>query len=324
MTKAIYACNAKDQAKMIFDLGKRDILMSYYYLNQKTKLIDLLEFIHPQVGTFILDSGAYSAWRSGKKVILYDYIDFVKKYHKYFTDIVCLDVIDNPIYSEVNHLIMLKELSDYDLEIMPVFHAGEPFSVLDYMVEKGYKYIGISPNNNWFEQAKRNWLDKVFSRYNFDKLGIKTHGFGYQSLQGCQLYPLSTTDAATWNLASGYGRILDETYQAIYSDESRHYLGHIDNLPGGDSEFTKELLEYLSLTQDDLRTDYISRRKFNIEATDRIINPDKKSELSVEVDLFADVDSSFGYLEVEFSEDEVKKVFDKVIKLNRAYEGIPL
>jgi hypothetical protein len=262
----------------------------------------------------MLDSGAFSAWNKGEIIPIYDYIDFIKEHHQYFTHIVCLDVIDNPILSEVNHLIMLKELNEYNLTIIPVFHSGESFKVLDYMVEKGYRYIGISPNNNWNELSKRSWLKRVFLRRDFEKLGIKTHGFGYQSIDGLSFIPLTTTDASTWRIAAGYGRIVNPDIPSLrYSD--RTLVNHIDNIPGGDPKFVTELCQELGIDINDLRTKEWSRVYFNTEALDRLISKDKK-DVSYSVELFEEEKND------DFTEEKVLFQLQSCLKMGHEYKGL--
>lgn len=322
MTKPLFVACDVSGVKKIFDYGGSDILMSYWFLkrNSDTLLKRIQECGQP--GIFMLDSGAFSAWKNGSEILLYDYIDFIKKYHQYFTHIVCLDVIDNPIYSEVNHLIMLDELKEYNLEIIPVFHSGEPFAALDYMVEKGYKYLGISPNNNWREETKRAWLHRVYSRHDFEKLGIKTHGFGYQSVSGLLQFPMTTADAATWKVGEMFARIIEpEGRQLRYSEEAIGMYDHIDSMPGGHSAFTKELCAELGFSPDEMRTNYHARDKFNVAATIKLLNRDKV-DISIPVDLFEDIDTSFGYCE-DFSEEKVLTLYRKIKATGRAYTGGP-
>lgn len=334
MTTAIYAFNDRSQVEMLLERGKTNLLISYYYLNQKKNMVEMLDYIHTErmkfnnPGYFMLDSGAYSAWKSGFKVKLHEFIAFIKKHHKYFTHVVCLDVIDNPVYSEVNHRVMLEELKDYNLEIIPVFHAGESFAVLDYMVNKGYSYIGISPNNNWREADKRTWLHKVYSRYDFDALNIKTHGFGYQSTDGLMQFPMTTADAITWKIAAGYGRVIDPINPSVrYSDRAIGFGDHIDSIPGGHSQFTKDTCELLGMTPDELRSmegdGHKKRSRYNIEAIDNLIGREK-IDMPYHLDLFADDTTSMGYCAEEFSVEKVEEIHQRVQVLGVAYEGDPL
>lgn len=314
MTMLVYAIHSEKKMNILQGLGKSNFLISYYILrNQKDE--NLISFFNSaRANTFMLDSGAYSAWSHSIAISLYDYIDFIKKYRQYFTHIICLDVIDDPILSEVNHLIMLDELKEYDLEIIPVFHSGEPFSVLDYMVKKGYKYLGISPNNNWRETEKREWLKRVFSRYDFEKLGIKTHGFGYQSVTGIRYFPLTTCDAATWEIMSGYGRVIHPTLNIRYSDKSTWTSEHIDNM-GGNPEFITTICNEMRITTDDLRTKRSSRVLFNAEALDRLVSLEKKSYDSEMIELFEDEDTG------DFTEEKVLSQLEICLKMGREYTG---
>lgn len=323
MTKPIFVVCDVSGAKKVFEYGGTDILMSYWFLkkNPEKALIRIKEL--GQSGIFMLDSGAFSAWKNGSEILLYDYIDFIKKYHSYFTHIVCLDVIDNPLYSEVNHLIMLRELKDYNLEIIPVFHSGEPFSALDYMVEKGYKYIGISPNNNWREETKRGWLHRVYSRYDFEKLGIKTHGFGYQSVSGLLQFPMTTADSATWKVGEMFGEIIDPNVSANRVKYTEGAKGiHIDNISGEKhSVFVKEVCDELGFSPDEMKTNYHARDKYNVAATIKLLDRNKV-DVSILVDLLVDVDSSFGYCD-DFSEEKVLSLYQEVCLLGKNYTGSP-
>lgn len=322
MTTMVFAFNDKNGAGILLEQGVTNLLVSYYYLRsyKPEKLQSFFEFVKSNrkgEGVFILDSGAFSAWNNGNPVSLYAYIDFIKEHHHHFTHIVCLDVINDPIYSEVNHLIMRKELEGLPLVIIPIFHSGESFTVLDYMVEKGYKYLGISPNNDWREEQKRAWLYRVFTRHDFDALGIKTHAFGYQSTEGLSYFPLTTADAVTWRIASGYGRIIDPVNPSVrYSEKAAGYYDHIDNIPGGDSQFTIDLCNELGFPPDDLKTDYRKRNIFNIHALDKLSKAPKKI-LSTPVELFSEGDVG------GFSEEEVQEVYRDCLSQGRNYSGSP-
>lgn len=312
MTTIIYAFNDKKGAKTLISLNKRNLLISYYYLKFQKNMFELLDLVKNHE-IFMLDSGAFSAWNSGKPILLYDYIDFIKQCHSYFTHIICLDVIDNPILSEVNHLIMLEELKDYGLTIIPVFHSGESFAVLDYMVEKGYKYLGISPNNNWQEREKREWLTRVFNRYDFEKLGVKTHGFGYQSTDGLEYFPLTTADSTSWRVHSGYGRIIAPHFAYLrYSDKSLE--DNIEDMVGGHPQFVTNLCNDLGISLSDLKDKTESRVRFNIEAIDRLSIRSKKN-ISNLVELFDEGNDG------SFTEEKVLTQLEICLKMGKEYKG---
>lgn len=260
-------------------------LISYWVLRNKKELKKHLDNLNKPGDTiFMLDSGAYSAWTRGEEVNLWDYINFIKKYHFYFTHIVCLDVIDDPISSEINHLIMQTELENLDIQLIPVYHAGEDFSVLEYMINRSYGYIGISPNNNWVENDKRSWLSDIHDRFDFSK--FKTHGFGYTSIQGIGQYDLTTADSTSWRLSAGYGSIITDNGTVLISNRGRKKNKEIKEsllIPDDkkenqnlkdieNSDFVLSICDKLDAKPDQLQDDYYLRLRFNIEATIRLIN----------------------------------------------------
>jgi len=318
MTIPIYAFQGdKYHLNILLGQNKTNLLISYFFLKKLKNIDEILGMVKKASNPnsiFMLDSGAFSAWNSGTMISLHDYIDFIKQYHQYFTHIVCLDVINDPIYSEVNHLIMLGELKDYNLEIIPVFHAGESFAVLDYMVEMGYKYIGISPNNNWREEEKRKWLTRVFQKYDFEKLGIKTHGFGYQSVSGLKHFPLSSGDAISWKIAAGMGEIICPNSHIAYSEKKKHVSTHVDKMKGGDLDFVLNICDVLGIEVNTLRNNYKHRCMFNIEAISELLARPKE-RISTLVDLLNE--------NLLFDKEDVFITYKKVKDL-RTYNGYPL
>ena len=80
----------------------------------------------------MLDSGAFSAYTKGESVNLAEYMAYIKKYEKYFTCYVNLDVIGDAEASARNQAIMEAN----GLHPMPVFHIGEEFVHLKKLMDK--------------------------------------------------------------------------------------------------------------------------------------------------------------------------------------------
>lgn len=285
-----------------------DWLVSYYWLNQlkEEKIESFLS--SKDRGLFFLDSGAYSAWKSGVKINLFDYIAFVNKWKRYFTHVVCLDVIDNPINSEVNHLIMREMIEG--VEIIPVFHSGESFAVLNYFLEKDYSYIGISPNNGWGIPAKRNWMKRV-SHYHLPQ----THGFGYTE-QGLSRFSLTTADSTSWMICSANGLILVPDYGYVsISEKAKKDNAHYLSLPEGEQLRIRARCEQMGLTIEELQTSYKSRNKFNLKIMADIFSKESTVQESIELDLFDQ-----GEAEIySFDLGELKKTYDNLDR--KEYEG---
>lgn len=168
----------------------------------------------------VLDSGAYSAWKSKESIDLEKYIKYALNYRQYFSHIINLDVIPGdfgrkPSYAEVESSAKKSyENAQYmrskGLDVMPVYHMGEDLKWLLLMIEEGYDYIGISPANDVSTSTKRQWLDKVYNKItnNQGVPTVKTHGFGVTSLPLLWRYPWTSCDSTSWVQFSGNGMVL--------------------------------------------------------------------------------------------------------------------
>jgi len=218
----------------------------------------------PESSRFMLDSGAFTAWNLGNRISLWDYIDFVQKYGKYFTSIVCLDVINNPVASEIHHLTMLKAGCK---NVLPVFHSGEPLRVLEYLVhDKNYKNIGLSPNNSWTNMARTDWLVRLGNKLDFT--GIRTHSFGYGSLKCMQIASYITTyDTTTWIMMGSFGNIIvdiDNSIWGISEDQNvADNTSALCNAPKCVIDRVEEICKEIGFTLENLREHHSFRKGFN-------------------------------------------------------------
>jgi hypothetical protein len=156
----------------------------------------------PDKVNVMLDSGAYSAWRSGAVIDLDAYIAFIKKYRDLIGYYVNLDVIPGrpnktPTLAEID--VSAKQGQDnlrYMIanglkEALPVYHQSERLAVLHDML-KHHDYIGIAPHGS--EKVNRQWLDAVFRYIKNTGAKVKTHGFGITSTNLIHRYPWASVD----------------------------------------------------------------------------------------------------------------------------------
>ncbi len=103
---------------------KLNILVAYPYINKM-----MIETVTEHEGSirWLVDSGAFTAWKAGKEVSIDAYCKFIEGLPvapwRYFT----LDVIGNPKASMANYEVMLKR----GFNPIPIFTRGEDPSVLD-------------------------------------------------------------------------------------------------------------------------------------------------------------------------------------------------
>ena len=174
--------------------------------------------VRRQLVSLMLDSGAYSAWKSGASIDLDEYVKFIKKYGEYFESCVALDVIPGSAGSMENADIEKAAaesrenylaMRDQGLDPIPVFHQGEDMKWLERMLDDGAQYVGISPYMRSSINQVIDWMDKCFDIVT-DRDGrpiVKTHCFGATALPLVMRFPFYTADSTTWKLIPGYGRI---------------------------------------------------------------------------------------------------------------------
>lgn len=150
--------------------SKLNILVAYPYL-KKGIINNLIE--NKESTRFLLDSGAFTAWKSGKEIQLDDYCKMLEKLPvtpwRYFT----LDKIGDPKGSLENYETMLKR----GFNPIPIFTRGEDPSVLeDYYKTSDVVGIGglVKTSGNlgyvkgimkYVGKRKVHWLG--FVRHNF-------------------------------------------------------------------------------------------------------------------------------------------------------------
>jgi len=172
------------------------MLCSYAYLKAYRKAA--ADYGRPL--SAMLDSGAFTAWKSGIPVDLDAYINEVKTggcttvTGEFFQwdQCVALDVIGDSEGSVKNAHYMREQ----GLNVIPVFHYGEPWEILHEYCEH-FPHVGLSCR--FGEPVKKSiaWVEQCFSR----EWPHLFHSFGWVDLRILDRVPFDTADAATWQLA---------------------------------------------------------------------------------------------------------------------------
>lgn len=145
---------------------------------------------------FVLDSGAFTAWKAGKPIQLDDYCRFIErlpfKPWRYFT----LDVIGDPEATLKNYETMLKR----GFNPVPIFTRGEHPSVLDDYY-KTSEVVGIgglvgTPKNKAFVNGIMQHVGKR-----------KVHWLGFTSHPYLLRYKPYMCDSSSWESGARYGSL---------------------------------------------------------------------------------------------------------------------
>ena len=151
--------------------------------------------------SYFLDSGAFTASKSGKPIDLQAYIQFLKANKDQLAVYAALDVIGDAEASWVNYQKMLEA----DLKPLPAYHEGEPEEWLHKMAETT-EYIGLGGMVGAGKVRLHRFLDKVFSLYpDPEKVGF--HGYGIMDEDLIEHYPWRSIDATSVHVMARFGGI---------------------------------------------------------------------------------------------------------------------
>lgn len=167
-----------------------NILVAYPYI--KPNVIELLKNNSDKI-RFLLDSGAFTAWKANKTISLDEYCNFIDslpfKPWRYFT----LDVIGNPKKSLENYNEMLKR----GYKPIPIFTRGEDISMIDEYY-KTSDVIGVGG----LVGTKKN---KGFVKAIMNKIGNrKVHWLGFNKSEFIAHYRPYMCDSSSWSATMRY------------------------------------------------------------------------------------------------------------------------
>lgn len=163
-----------------------NILVSYVYLNQFVRDAQAGGYYN-RLGRTKLDSGAFSAWRSGKKIDIDALITESKK--PYWHESVGLDVIGDAEGTKRQSMYMKAQGSPS----YPVFHFGEPWDYLDFYCAN-FPKVGLSCRFGEPTDQSTRWVEQCFAR----RWPHKFHSFGWTSDKVLLRVPFHSADSSTW------------------------------------------------------------------------------------------------------------------------------
>lgn len=181
---------------------KLRVLLSYFYFPVDLEVFLPKTFSRPFPSLFI-DSGAFSAWTQGKPVDVVEYADWLQQNEKHVDVYANLDVkgdVDAGLRNQAY-------LESRGLKPLPVFHGGEPLSVLSDMV-KDYHYIalgGLAGNTHSGSKEMWRFIIKCFQMAKDG--GAVYHGFGMTNWKLLKALPWYSVDSTAWGQGYRYGAV---------------------------------------------------------------------------------------------------------------------
>lgn len=175
-------------------------LFSFWYC-RKINMDRLLRPLDPMPPLFA-DSGAFTAHNKMATISVDDYASWIEKWDGTFDYYANLDVKGNVAAGLRN----LEILEARGLRPIPVFHGGEPWSVLDDFC-KEYEYVALGGISGAAMQSSnpkvQGWLDRCFNIAGDTKL----HGFGMTNWSVVRRFPWHSIDSASIGAGYRYGQV---------------------------------------------------------------------------------------------------------------------
>jgi len=170
-------------------IDKPSVLVAYPYLDQWQKNRHDYD-IHD----WAMDSGAFSAFHSGKEIDLQQFIDTSLKLLEeddQLVEVFGLDVINDWEAGMRN----VEEMWRQGVPAIPTYHAGEPEELL-LEIAKTYPKIAISGTGGkkWHKSTLIKFYKECFARI----WPCKVHGFAAVDVNLIRELPFHSVDSSTW------------------------------------------------------------------------------------------------------------------------------
>ena len=174
------------------------ILESFFYITPKAKKRI------PYIKDFLLDSGAFTFFSSGKRVNWEEYVEryasFINEFNitKFFE----LDIDKLVGFQEV--LRLRKKLEQLTgKQPIPVWHISRGIEQFKRDADE-YPYIALGGivSGEW---SKENILKFPAFIKEAHRRGAKIHGLGYTSLEGIRKYHFDSVDSTSWTVGNRFG-----------------------------------------------------------------------------------------------------------------------
>ena len=199
------------QAEALVQESAKNHLLSYAYRQEESAYVPVLT--QPDLRCrVIIDSGAFTAWSTGKVITPKEYaewaLDLEKRWRPklYSLEFMNLDVIGDQSATWKN----LETLEKLGLQTLPIVTFGVDLKHIDKALAL-YPYFalgGLVPYSR--QKAKlQSWLDACFTRVMAyrKKTGIlrKVHLLGITSDWSLRRYPVFSSDSSSWVTCLRYG-----------------------------------------------------------------------------------------------------------------------
>lgn len=187
-----------------------------------------VSFAHPEqmalvaetCQSFILDNGAFTAWKSGKDHDFNGYVEFVREWcqHPGFDWCLIPDVIDGTENDNTRLLAAFQKSGLLQVGV-PVWHMHESLEHLDYLV-RAYPRVALGSSGRWAEVGTDDWWHRMGEAMTVacDSNGrprTKLHGLRMLSPTVFSHIPLASADSTMVARTTVYDKGWTGSYQPV-------------------------------------------------------------------------------------------------------------
>jgi hypothetical protein len=189
--------------------AKISVLIAYPYLPEPT--IQRLAAMGDRV-RFLLDSGAFTAWKQGEPISLDDYCAFIRRLPIEPWGYLTLDVIGDPIATERNYQTML----DRGFRPIPIVTRGATIDDIDRYYETS-EVVGLGGVTD-SDKGSYAWVKAVMKHIGVRR---KAHILGFTSMDWLKYCRPYSADSSSWLKAARYGKSMLYLGQGRFKEIAR-------------------------------------------------------------------------------------------------------
>jgi len=179
------------------------VLLSYFYFRDRDMIAVLDKIFETHVGIDLFaDSGAFSAHSLGQPLRVEAYAEWLNKWKHLFTVYANLDVKGDVDAGLKNQ----RYLESQGLSPLPVFHGGEPLSVLEDLIQE-YPYIALGGLAGETRSGSREMWAFVIKCFKMAKGRAVFHGFGMTNWKLMSSLPWYSCDSSSWGQGFRFGAV---------------------------------------------------------------------------------------------------------------------
>jgi hypothetical protein len=177
------------EIEVVREVRPPKILCSYFYFRNKL-LADLVKEIGYKPDIFV-DSGAYSAWTTGRNISPLDYMNYLQENQAFIHKYIALDVVGDPEMTWKYYEIMRMK----GFVPIPVYHYQTHERYLERYIAEGESYIALGGTTiDWNKKGVAGWVAYLIQKYP----NIKFHLLGSFSEVIASIEGLKSMDVASW------------------------------------------------------------------------------------------------------------------------------